>query len=754
MAVGVVLVGCPQTPKTVSFQPGQGPAVVLSIPHTPEQAQEPDERPTRVQPPVGPAPAWDDAAPVETCTPQSEGGLLEEALEARGLTRSSFGFDETDYSSSAYYTAGDLDDPFLMGWFRATHNSPETAPCFARDRAAGLDALVEGHHPVAAAVRHAAALAHRWKKGEPLDSRGHTNLRKALTAVCAAGGYEYDPGKLDLPLDLQTALTPVFQAIAHGVEEHRLMVQTQTIMSAQAWLEGGNIGMAVFGQYTKLKDPAAVAYLNGKYTRPALNLAAARIAFAIESVDWAHFRGLKGVSLDLDTPLGKVRIRDAGKHLYKYDPEPVLFHLDTGGDDAYLDDVGANTHGHIGVNIAIDLDGDDTYTYDAVASEHDRDDLLPSDADGRYAGDEQYGPITLSTHGRQGSARNGIAMLFDLGVGDDQYQSLAMSQGYAHLGVGVLYDEGGHDQYRSETSSQGAALYGIGLLIDAGGDDRYDSTQHSQGSASVAGVAILHDDAGDDVYRADPGMGDDGPLYFSPQQAGEANSSMSQGCGSGIRWDAEQIFVSGGIGILRDAVGDDSYTAGVFAQGAGYWQGTGILSDGDGADKYDSRFYGQGAGAHYALGVLLDGGVGDDAFNTRLSPKSMQLGAGNDFSVGVYVNEAGNDIYRFHTLSLGAGSCSGIGLAVDNGGTDRYASDTTHNTGLGSVSPTCLEARPNATSIGVMLDVQGLDTYVYPAAAFELPANDTVFGHGAHDLASEYGAGLDTTSGDSGIHAN
>ena len=53
--------------------------------------------------------------------------------------------------------------------------------------------------------------------------------------------------------------------------------------------------------------------------------------------------------------------------------------------------------------------------------------------------------------------------------------------------------------------------------------------------------------------------------------------------------------MSGGIGVLRDREGSDRYTAGVFAQGTGYWGGMGLLLDGAGDDRYDARWYVQGA---------------------------------------------------------------------------------------------------------------------------------------------------------------
>ena len=83
-------------------------------------------------------------------------------------------------------------------------------------------------------------------------------------------------------------------------------------------------------------------------------------------------------------------------------------------------------------------------------------------------GDGQYGNFTRSNRFRQGAARNGIAMLFDLGESNDHYQSLRASQGYAHMGVGVLFDDGGDDIYEGEAAVQGSAQYGIGLAVDAG----------------------------------------------------------------------------------------------------------------------------------------------------------------------------------------------------------------------------------------------------------------------------------------------
>ncbi len=678
--------------------------------------------------------------------------LLEQALESTGLTRETFAFSDADLAHSPYEQLGALDDAFRFDWFEEVQKSPEKAVCFGQDRIATLDRIMQGAHPVASMIRHAAILAERWEEAPPLNPLAVGSFEQELQRASIVASPDYVVEHIDLPLELKEALAPVLAAIADGLEAHRAMVQSQSVRSGPAWAIDGGIGTSVSGVFTQLLNEAAVEYLLGKEARPALNLAAARIAWAIEHTDWSAFEGMDA-AIDLATPLGWIRVRGPDIDFHKAASEPVLLSVDLGGDDVYLFPVGSTTHGNLGVNIAIDIGGADGYGYEVVPTPQDADWLLPADAGGRLEPDEFYGPIALSDIARQGAARNGIAMLFDLGGDSDTYGSLAKSQGYAHLGVGVLYDDGGDELYEAEAASQGCAAYGIGMLLDAGGDDRYRGVWKVQGSASVGGVAILWDATGDDSYIADPGESDGlgHALYFSPQLPGVGNTSLAQGAASGVRFDEGEIWVSGGIGILRDAEGDDEYLASVFAQGVGFWQGTGVLSDGSGADTYDGYWYVQGAGAHYALGLLLDGGTGDDVHNGGLNTLTMHHGAGHDYSLGVLVNEAGNDTYHFASLAAGASNCNGIGLFVDNGGKDTYSSGSTYNLALGNVSDECVATRPEAVSIGVFLDAGGVDQYDWPGGP-QSPANDAAFGHVTHSLDSEHGAGLDAT-GETGLHA-
>jgi hypothetical protein len=296
-------------------------------------------------------------------------------------------------------------------------------------------------------------------------------------------------------------------------------------------------------------------------------------------------------------------------------------------------------------------------------------------------------------------------------------------------------------------------VFGIGLLLDAGaGNDERRSITNSQGFAYVGGAGFLVDGGGDDVYFCDPGTAGGGvEVYPSAQMTTDGNNSFCQGAGFGMRADADGIWLSGGIAILRDEGGDDAYTASVFAQGTGYWQGTGILSDADGADHYEAFWYVQGGVAHMAVGILADGGAGDDVFDRDFRTRNMSLGAGHDFSLGVLLSGGGNDEFHLGTLAGGASNCNGVGLFVENGGDDRYLAFSDYGSGMGNVSGECIDDRADLPSIGIMIDGGGTDTYEYPASGFPVPADGGTWGHARNGLPSEHGGGVDGV-GETGIH--
>ncbi|WP_373048651.1 hypothetical protein [Vulgatibacter sp.] len=683
---------------------------------------------------------WDDEPLPGLCRAEGEAPLLDQALALTGLNRDTFTWN-VDLKAIEI-----LDDPFRLSWFDELRASPARAGCFEGQVAGGIDHAVRQQHKVAGAIRQAAALLDRIPDyGEPLR-RG--SFDEALAALCAQTSCEEATG--ELPADLRYALAPILFAITEGLEARAQMDAELTDTAPAFWhLSGGNHNLGSRPVPDAL-DEESRAYLLGENGRKALYRAAAKIAFAVENAPWFRFEGREGIRFDLRTGAGWIRVRDAAGETYADDGEAQLLFLDLGGDDVHLDPIAANRSAENAVSLAIDLAGDDRYGYEPVANPNDREGLLPSDEGGRSRAGASASHVS-----RQGGARNGIAMLFDLGLGSDRYESLRASQGYAHLGVGVLYDGGGNDVYLGEALVQGAAQFGIGLAIDDGsGADEYTAFSLAQGFGYVGGAGFLFDGGGPDRYRCDngdPAHGGIPGVYPSPQLPETGNTSMCQGAGFGLRQDARELFLSGGLGVLRDRDGDDVYEASVFAQGTGYWQGTGLLSDGAGADTYDAFWYVQGGAAHFAVGILADGGPLGDVFSGRLPTRNMSHGAGHDFSTGVLINDQGDDVYHFGTLAGGASNCNGMGLFVDNAGDDTYVASSDYGSGMGNVSGECIDTRPEPVSIGVMIDAGGSDTYDYPASSFPIPSDGGTWGHARNDLSSEHGAGLDA-EGESGVH--
>jgi hypothetical protein len=695
--------------------------------------------------------SWDDAAPARDCRfDNGEGQLLDQALSAMGYSRDDFGFHAEDLAHSGYQSMGVLDDPFRLSFFKDAREQAGRAGCLEGEIAHPLDHALKQAHPVATMIRHAAVFLDRAPDDalpfDPKDLPG--DFDDALDALCALNQGQCTGGEGQLDPELKEALAPIFWALHESALAVQEMFTNPDIRPHTWWQENG--GQFVLPQLGVAGiDPsneATLELLLGREHLARVYRAASQLAFAVEHANLKSFRGKMNVAYEITTPVGRIRIADGEDHLHLDDGAPELFFMDLGGNDEYQGPVGATRNGRVNpVSLAIDLGGTDRYGYEETLPPP-QEGLLPGDEDGRYRGDDNTGRVSLSNISRQGGARAGIAMLFDLGEEDDRYQSLRGSQGYAHLGVGVLMDAGGDDTYLSEAGSQGAAQFGIGIAMDRGqGQDNRHAFAYSQGFGFAGGAGLIVDEGGDDTYVCDHGAPDSGgvPIYYTAQMPGQGNTSFCQGAGFGRRGTNLSDHLSGGIGVLRDLTGDDVYEASVFGQGTGYWQGTGILSDGGGADEYDAYYYVQGAAAHYAIGILADGGTGDDVFNQKRAPRSVHLGAGHDFSLGVFINESGADRYALATLAAGASNCNGVGVFVDNGGDDHYQAASDYGSGMGNVSDECLNARPDAVSLGLMIDAGGTDTYAYPESPFPVPSEGGTWGHKRHGLDSEAGMGLD-----------
>lgn len=690
------------------------------------------------------------------CWQRVPGSMLDDALDALGLDRC-----DLRYSTETleWFGAEMAHDRFRLPWFDDVHNEWLRGEDFVRDTVAALDAAPAPR----ALLRQAAAL-----QGHPILDRPFTPtleptdpLIGAVAALVERHGGTADRAAIraafaELPAELRDALAPIVAALdaAATARDAAIARIAASAVLVRQYFHGISGIVLPSAAGLSLTDRRVQDFLIGDFDYGALFQAAHDLLAAVEAADLGRFRDATGCSATYDTPLGRIVVRDAAPTQYTAAEHPgdLLLVLDTGGDDVYRVQAGATRSTANPVSLLIDLGGADRYGYDERPGPQDLPPRLPSDEDGRYAGDGSYGPFSLSTRGRQGSGTLGIGILLDLGDAGDEYRSLRTSQGWGALGVGILHDAGGDDRYLCEAGCQGAAAFGIGLLVDEGdGIDHYEGYHAVQGFAYSLAVSALYDAGGDDTYLAQP----DDVLYYSPQDPGRSNSSMSQGAGFGRRSDVELggdgVYMSGGLGILRDRDGNDDYECAIFGQGTGYWFSLGILADGGGNDHYDARWYVQGGAAHYAMAALWDAG-GDDVYNADARRMNVTLGGGHDFSNAFLLDDGGDDVYGAPNLSLGAGNEDGFGLFVDGAGIDAYECSSDFSFGNASVDPAS-GRRTTVPTMGLFLDADGDDTYVRPDTT--RPADDALWTQRMHAAAPvmelEWGAGVDRTAGVTGL---
>ncbi len=689
-------------------------------------------------------PEWDAAADALDCNEGAAAALYETALADAEIDREEVGFDERTWDKWEPYVGG----AFQMPFFESVHHAPEYAACFSRQVAADLDHASASAHPVATAITAMMGEAGVVSETNPLDP-ADTTLEDALEALVSAAGSGDDPGVADdLPADLAEALVPVVLALAEALDARAAMVADAEALGAGKTrvLYAGGPGLVLAGSTyaPSIADAEEVAAFETWFTttgpRTLLD-PSRRLAFALENAELSRFAG-GDTSWTFATEVGAILVSPSTNDTHELSDTALLFHLDLGGDDIYVDGAGANMNDDHPVAVTVDLGGNDQYGYAEVPDGNDIDGVLPSDEDGRQNSGGYY--ISASTTARQGSGRLGIGQLYDWGGGSDGYRTLRGGQGFGSLGVGVLHDDGGDDNYLGEAGVQGSAVFGYGLLLDGGGTDSRTAWAFAQGFGYAGSVGALIDGGGDDIYWSDPGNSFGGvTLYASPQlPGGEGNSSFSQGAGFGLRGDAYSQWFAGGLGVLRDIQGNDQYSVGVFGQGTGYWEGTGLLADGAGNDSYDALYYVQGGAAHFATGLFYEGG-GNDQYNQGYDSYYMQTGAGHDYSLGLLVDDGGDDIYGYGGLAAGASNCQGIGILVDKDGSDTYDARNTYSTGLGNHSGEC-ESRTADASIGIFVDGGGdPDTYTWTDGDIRSPADDSTFGIEWAATSDEHGGAVD-----------
>lgn len=329
-------------------------------------------------------------------------------------------------------------------------------------------------------------------------------------------------------------------------------------------------------------------------------------------------------------------------------------------------------------------------------------------------GDDTY--YADSTGASQGAGILGIGILYDA-AGNDTYTGKEHSQGFGMFGVGVLADMAGDDKYSAELSGQGCGYFGIGLCFDASGNDSFYIYGAGQGFGGVGGgVGVLADYEGDDSYVGEPSP----EVYDLSDYHSEfkINGNGVQGVGFGRRGDiTDGHSWAGGLGAIIDISGDDFYLSGNWSLGCAYWFSTGIAYDGSGDDIYKSCYFTQGSGAHFCNGILIDEGGNDK--HELYATAGAGLGFGWDYTNAFLYNIGGNDSYRANMISIGLAEIRSNAFLIDIGGNDIYRLKE-GALGLGAVDYREYYLKPNrrvtyysdSKSIGCLIDIGGDDIYI------------------------------------------
>ena len=349
-----------------------------------------------------PPPAWDEPIQDAPCSADVAAPLLEQALVNAGIARDAIGWSDADYAKASY--ASVLNDAFVRPGLRDLQRAPLIAPCFGSSRAAALSGGWDVGRPATFALRDAITSQGLAIPDAPFDPAEAPTFQAGLDALLASTSDESVPAdETSLPPGLGEALGPVLAAIGEEITVWRAVDDGAPIDHDRLAQDGDTV-LVDLDPAVPLADADYQAWLLADTGPRALYGPALRLAYAVETAELGRFadQGGTGVLFEVTTRRGLIRIAGSGDDA-PGDLDPVLFYLDLGGDDTYIHRAGANDDGRpIGVHL--DLAGDDTYGYTPDPDPRDGG-RLPSDADGRYAGDSSYGPFSKSDVGRQGSGR-------------------------------------------------------------------------------------------------------------------------------------------------------------------------------------------------------------------------------------------------------------------------------------------------------------------------------------------------------------
>jgi hypothetical protein len=328
--------------------------------------------------------------------------------------------------------------------------------------------------------------------------------------------------------------------------------------------------------------------------------------------------------------------------------------------------------------------------------------------------------------------------------------AMAASQGAGLLGVGLMANlRSGNDTYALSANASAAG----GILLQ-----RADALDAGQG-AGYAGVGLLLDDGGRNAYSAPEGVAQ-GTGWGLQQRTGTMQGLGFPTQTASLDDQADPVGGFGyhidpgvGVGLLLGGAGDDSYEAAGPAQGAGgSFQALTQASDTKFDPTHPPIFHLTGGAG---LGALVDRAGADryglPAPGARLrdatdpTPALVGQGAALADSAGLLVDLQGDDEYRSGpgVWSQGA-SVGGIAILADLEGQDLYtAADQAQGyaqaallaavrdhvcyaEGVPCTAPPqaftfargrfignqlLLDALPQGTTVGTLVDAEGLDHY-------------------------------------------
>lgn len=268
----------------------------------------------------------------------------------------------------------------------------------------------------------------------------------------------------------------------------------------------------------------------------------------------------------------------------------------------------------------------------------------------------------------------------------------------------LIVDPSGDDTYHTTAGSACPELLGViadcnglvaSVLLDLQGKDHYEYngvTTFVQGSGGVGGIGVLVDGLGDDTYIVNYHRTTDRAIFMY------VDGGM-------------QGYGLAGVGILVDAVGADHYEADItshsadmwgFSQGFGSAGGVGIAADGGGDDKwlsygFDGSMSTRSFQGLYPGGTGFYGGVGVFA----------ETGLTNDY-YAAWDNATNTDFYAY-----GFGAFGGTGIFYEDGGDDRYQAVEETYASAPIIVPllNCAFGTASFAGLGIFLEMGGDDYY-------------------------------------------